>query len=144
MGCAAWRDEPLAKGAILCLGSRTDAQPETSPRFHGALRSPTPRPDRPREPRPYTRCVPWYLQAMQTFHGFDRITSDPKILCGKPCIRGMRISVQRVLEILAQNPSWDAVRNDYPALEEQDLRQALAFAAAFLTDTVIPLDTSAA
>lgn len=81
---------------------------------------------------------------MRTFHGYDRITSDPKMLGGKPCIRGMRITVQRVLEILAQNPSWDAVRDDYPELEEQDIRQALAFAAAFLTDTVIPLDSSAA
>lgn len=81
---------------------------------------------------------------MRTFHGFDRITSDPKMLGGKPCIRGLRITVQRVLEILAQSPSWDAVREDYPEIEEQDIRQALAFAAAFLTDTVIPLDTSAA
>lgn len=85
---------------------------------------------------------------MRTFHGFDRITSDPKMLGGKPCIRGLRITVQRVLEILAQSPSWgpswDAVRDDYPEIEEQDIRQALAFAAAFLTDTVIPLDTSAA
>jgi uncharacterized protein (DUF433 family) len=81
---------------------------------------------------------------MRTFHGYDRITSDPKVLGGKPCIRGMRITVQRVLEILAQNPTWDAVRDDYPELEEQDIRQALTFAAAFLTDTVIPLDSSAA
>ncbi|MBM4063842.1 MAG: DUF433 domain-containing protein [Planctomycetes bacterium] len=81
---------------------------------------------------------------MRTFHGFDRITSDPKMLGGKPCIRGLRITVQRVLEILAQGPSWDLVRDDYPEIEEPDVRQALAFAAAFLTDTVIPLDTSAA
>jgi uncharacterized protein (DUF433 family) len=81
---------------------------------------------------------------MRTFHGYDRITSDPKLLGGKPCIRGMRITVQRVLEILAQSPSWDAVRDDYPELEEEDIRQALAFAAAFMTDTVIPLDNSAA
>lgn len=81
---------------------------------------------------------------MRTFHGFDLITSDPKMLSGKPCIRGMRITVQRVLEVLAQNPSWDAVRNDYPDLEEQDIQQALAFGAASLTDTVVPLYTSAA
>ena len=85
-----------------------------------------------------------YPRAMRTFRGFDRITSDPQVLCGKPCIRGMRLSVQRVLEILAQGPSWDLLRADYPELEEQDIKQALAFAAAFLTDTVIPLDNSAA
>ncbi len=81
---------------------------------------------------------------MRTFRGFDRITSDPKMLGGKPCVRGLRITVQRVLEILAQAPTWDAVRDDYPELDEQDIRQVLAFAAAFLTDTVIPLDSSAA
>ncbi|MBI5850905.1 MAG: DUF433 domain-containing protein [Planctomycetes bacterium] len=81
---------------------------------------------------------------MRTFRGFDRITTDPQILCGKPCIRGMRLSVQRVLEILAQNPSWDLLRADYPELEELDVEQALGFAAASLTDTAIPLNDSAA
>ena len=65
-----------------------------------------------------------------TLQGFDRITTDPEVLGGKPCIRGMRLSVQRVLEILAQDPSWDDLRQDYPELEAEDLRQALAFAAA--------------
>jgi uncharacterized protein (DUF433 family) len=78
------------------------------------------------------------------FQGFDRITVDPAMLGGKPCVRGMRLSVQRVLEILAGNPSWDDLRQDYPEIEEEDIRQALAFAAAMLTDRVIPLDASAA
>ena len=80
----------------------------------------------------------------RSFQGFDRITVDPGMLGGKPCIRGMRLSVQRVLEILADNPSWDDLRQDYPELEEEDIRQALAFAAAALTDRIIPLDTTAA
>jgi len=42
----------------------------------------------------------------------------------------MRLSVQRVLEILASNPSWDDLRQDYPELEPEDIRQALAYAAA--------------
>jgi hypothetical protein len=50
------------------------------------------------------------------FPGFDRITADPAILGGKPCIRGLRLSVQRVLEVLAQNPSWDELRLDDPEL----------------------------
>jgi uncharacterized protein (DUF433 family) len=78
------------------------------------------------------------------FQGFDRITTDPDVLGGKPCIRGMRLSVQRVLEILAQNPNWDELRQDYPEIESEDIRQALAFAAALLTDRVIPLNASAA
>lgn len=80
----------------------------------------------------------------RVFQGFDRITTDPEVLGGKPCIRGMRLSVQRVLEILAQNPSWDDLRQDYPELEAEDLRQTLAFAAALLTDRVIPFSASAA
>ena len=78
------------------------------------------------------------------FEGFDRITTDPELMGGKPCIRGMRLTVQRVLEILAQNPSWEDLRRDYPELEEADIRQALAFAATLLTDRVIPLSLSAA
>jgi uncharacterized protein (DUF433 family) len=73
------------------------------------------------------------------FPGFDRITADPAILGGKPCIRGLRLSVQRVLEVLAQNPSWDELRLDDPELEPEDVRQALAFAAAALADRVLPL-----
>ncbi len=65
-----------------------------------------------------------------TFEGFPRITADPSLLEGKPCIRGMRLSVQRVLDILSENPSWDDLRQDYPELEEEDVRQALGFAAA--------------
>jgi len=76
--------------------------------------------------------------------GFDRITADPELMGGKPCIRGMRLSVQRVLEILAQNPSWEELQLDYPELEEEDVRQALAFAATLLTDRIIPLSLSAA
>lgn len=77
-----------------------------------------------------------------TFEGFDRITSDPTILGGKPCIRGTRLSVQRVLEILAMNPSQEELREDYPELELEDIGQALAFAAVTLTDYVVPLDNT--
>ena len=80
----------------------------------------------------------WLAMALG-FTGYDRITADPAILGGKPCIRGMRLSVQRVLEVLSQNPSWDELRQDYPELEPEDVRQALAFAAAALADRVLPL-----
>ena len=76
----------------------------------------------------------------KTFQGFDRITADPQLLGGKPCIRGMRLSVQRVMEILADNPSWSDLRADYPELEAEDIRQALSFAAAALSDRVLPID----
>ena len=76
----------------------------------------------------------------KAFPGFGRITSDPAILDGKPCIRGMRLTVQRVLEILAENPSREDLAADYPELEPEDVRQALAFAAVMLDERRIPLD----
>lgn len=79
----------------------------------------------------------------RTFRGFDRITVDQDVLGGKPCIRGLRLSVERVLEILSQNPSWDDLRQDYPELQPEDIEQALRFAAAQVSDQVIPLDSPA-
>jgi uncharacterized protein (DUF433 family) len=73
------------------------------------------------------------------FPGFDRITSDPGLLDGRPCIRGMRLSVQRVLDLLAQRTSWDDLRLDYPDLQPEDIRQALAFAAAQLDQRILPV-----
>ncbi len=78
------------------------------------------------------------------FPGFERITSDPAILGGKPCVRGMRLSVQRVLELLAANPEWDELRAGFPELEAEDIKEALAFAAASLDDRMLPIDTPAA
>lgn len=66
---------------------------------------------------------------MATIPGYDRITVEPGKLGGKPCIRGMRISVSRVLDILATYESREELFADFPSLEEEDLRQALAFAA---------------
>ncbi|MBI5477564.1 MAG: DUF433 domain-containing protein [Deltaproteobacteria bacterium] len=79
----------------------------------------------------------------RTFNGYDRITTDPEVLGGKPCIRGLRLSVQRVLQVLSDNPSWEELRADYPELEPEDIRQALAFAANWLDDRVVPLDSAA-
>lgn len=73
------------------------------------------------------------------FPGYPRITADPQVLSGKPCIRGMRISVQQLLQILSENPSWDDLSADYPELEPEDIRQALAFAADQLTDRYFAL-----
>jgi uncharacterized protein (DUF433 family) len=76
---------------------------------------------------------------MACFVGFDRITSDPSVMSGQPCVRGMRLTVQRVLEVLAEHPTDDDLRADYPELTPEDLRQVLAFAAASVADRVIPL-----
>ena len=68
------------------------------------------------------------------------ITIEPGKMGGKPCIRGLRISVENVLSILASYSDRRELFEDYPDLEEDDLRQALAFAAASLDDRVEILD----
>jgi uncharacterized protein (DUF433 family) len=70
---------------------------------------------------------------------FDRITSDPAVLSGQPCIRGMRLTVRRALEAMSIYPDRDELFAEYPELEEEDLRQALEYAAANLEDQVIEL-----
>lgn len=73
---------------------------------------------------------------------FDRITSIPSVLNGQPTIRGMRLSVRRVIEALAVYPDWDDLRREYPDLEPEDIRQALEFAAHNLDDSVEPLEAA--
>jgi uncharacterized protein (DUF433 family) len=70
---------------------------------------------------------------------FDRITRNPAVLNGQPCIRGLRISVRRVLEALATYPDRDEFRAEYPEIEDEDIRQALAYAAASMDDKVVDL-----
>jgi uncharacterized protein (DUF433 family) len=69
----------------------------------------------------------------------DRITVDPDRLNGQPCIRDLRLTVRRVLEALALYPSRDDLRREYPELEDEDIRQALEYAAAYLDDRIIDL-----
>jgi len=71
---------------------------------------------------------------------FDRITIEPGKLGGKPCIRGLRISVENVLNILSSYPDRKDLFENYPDLEEEDLKQALAFAAASMDDRIEVLD----
>ena len=69
----------------------------------------------------------------------DRITVNPAIMNGQPCIRGMRLTVRRVLEALATYPNRADVMAEYPELEEEDIRQALEMAAHNLDDEVIAI-----
>lgn len=68
---------------------------------------------------------------------FDRIASDPDVLGGQPCIRGTRIPVRRVVLALAHNPSWEELKLDYPALDDESIRQALAYAAESVEDRIV-------
>ena len=60
---------------------------------------------------------------------FDRITIEPGKCAGRPCIRGMSITVRRVLEFLAKYKDRSQLFNEYPEFEEEDFRQAQAYAA---------------
>lgn len=64
----------------------------------------------------------------------SRITANPEIFGGKPVIRGMRISVELILSLLAQGETADALLEDYPDLEPDDIRACLAYAHAVIAD----------
>ena len=68
-----------------------------------------------------------YHEHMQQF---QRITIDPEIMSGKPCIRGMRVTVGMIVEALSAGRTIDQLLADFPYLEDQDIREALAFAAS--------------
>jgi uncharacterized protein (DUF433 family) len=64
----------------------------------------------------------------------DRITIDPRICLGQPTIRGMRITVGVILKMLAAGPSVAEILAAYPELDEQDVRQAMQYAAWLASD----------
>ncbi|MEM3449319.1 MAG: DUF433 domain-containing protein, partial [Nitrososphaerota archaeon] len=55
----------------------------------------------------------------------DRITIDPDVMDGQPCIRGLRIPVSLIVKLIASGKSVKDILDDYPELEEEDVRQAL-------------------
>ncbi len=74
----------------------------------------------------------------------QRITADPEIFRGKPIIRGMRISVEMILNLLAQGESVEALLEDYPDLEREDVFACLAYAhAAIAHDSLDAIKVSA-
>jgi uncharacterized protein (DUF433 family) len=75
---------------------------------------------------------------MMTFSGFDRITSEPDKLGGRPAVRGLRISVALIVNLVANGSSVEEILEDYPLLEAEDIRQALLFAGALATEEVHP------
>ncbi len=72
------------------------------------------------------------------------ITSDPKIMMGKPTITGTRITVELILEKLAAGETVDQILSEHPRLTAEGIRAAIAFAAEVLrTDVVYPVETVA-
>jgi uncharacterized protein (DUF433 family) len=69
---------------------------------------------------------------------FDRITFEPGKMGGRACIRGMRVTVGLIVSLVAEGVPWDEILRDYPYLEEEDIRQALAYAAWLAREEIIP------
>ena len=64
---------------------------------------------------------------MSGMERFDRITVDPARLNGQPCLRETRLTVRRVVLAVAQYPERERLRANYPQLDEEDVRQCLAY-----------------
>jgi uncharacterized protein (DUF433 family) len=73
---------------------------------------------------------------------FDRITLDPATVNGQPTIRGMRLTVRRVVAAAALYSTHEELLHEFPELEAEDIRQALDFAACNLDDRLVSLQAA--
>jgi len=76
---------------------------------------------------------------MKISQSFDRITVDPNIMNGKPCIRGMRIQVSLILDALAGGDTIEVLLRGYPTLTRDDIAAALAYGARLARERILPL-----
>lgn len=82
---------------------------------------------------------------METRHAqYQRITINPDVCFGKPCIRGMRFPVTTLLSYLSSGMTVPELIRDFPFLEEEDIRQALGFSASMMDERYIPLNEARA
>ena len=72
----------------------------------------------------------------------DRVTLDPRIMGGKPCIKGTRVTVGTIVGLLAAGRSFEEILGAYPYLEEADIRAALAYAAWRSQEIELELETA--
>lgn len=75
---------------------------------------------------------------------FDRITSEPRVMGGRACVRGMRITVALVVNLVASGMTEQEVLLAYPSLEPDDIRQALQYAAWLAEESVLPNELASA
>jgi len=71
----------------------------------------------------------------------DRITVNPTIMNGQPCMRGLRLTVRRVVQAVALYPDRNELKSEYPELEDEDIAQALNYAARSLDDQIVRLES---
>ena len=69
---------------------------------------------------------------------FDRITFDPRVMGGRACVRGLRITVSLIVNLVANGMGIQAIRNEYPDLQAEDIRQALSYAASLASEEIHP------
>ena len=72
-----------------------------------------------------------------------RITFDPAVMGGKPCIRGLRVTVGTLVGLIASGHSSDDILAAYPYLEKDDIQEALSYAAWRVEELDVPLDRAA-
>lgn len=84
-------------------------------------------------------CAIIHAMVNEPTNPFPRVTLDPAIMGGKPCIRGMRVTVGAIVGLLGSGRSFDEILSAYPYLEEDDLREALRYAAWRLEEAELPL-----
>lgn len=75
---------------------------------------------------------------------FERITFDSQMMGGRACIRGMRITVSLIVNLVANGMSVEEILQEYPDLEAADINQALQYAAFLTSEEVYPLTRSSA
>lgn len=75
---------------------------------------------------------------------FNRITFDPNIMGGRACIRGMRLTVSLILNLISNGLTAQDIVKEYPYLEEEDIRQSLQYAAWLADETIQVLEMTSA
>jgi uncharacterized protein (DUF433 family) len=73
---------------------------------------------------------------------FERITFDPRVMGGRACIRGMRITVSLVVNLVANGMTTNEILIEYPDLEAGDIREALQYAASLASEEVHPFSVT--
>jgi uncharacterized protein (DUF433 family) len=79
----------------------------------------------------------YFLSANDMNGDIQRVTMNPEICGGRPCLRDTRVRVKDILDLLAAGASQEEILEDYPYLERADISAALAFAAQYLDHTML-------
>lgn len=79
----------------------------------------------------------------RSFKGFPRITTNPRVMAGKPCIRGMRVTVGMILGNLGAGATVDELLDGYPYLEREDILEAMRYGAWLAQERELDLEPAA-